>query len=418
MSIESPNHTAPINLDDEPEVVIEKPATPPEVAALPKTPENPATARIQEFATRANLTGKEGMEKKKLILLAGGLLLAVAFFVFSQFQSEPVKKHPVADQKQQQGTTAKTPTGSSTPMMDPVMPKNNDEEGNQINASDIARTKKPDYSRTSTAQTASSGEGKSLNSVPPFKDTQQKWEDPAPYGTPQSPPQNTAVGQQEANALKEASLVYVRAPQQPSNSQAEGNSEENTPALRLKEGTRIEARLEMQISSDIHEPVVAVVENTYAIGDQVLVLAGARIYGRLAQADAQGNVGVDFSEIDLLHGPRENIEAIGLSLDMGPIKGNVYGKHNGRNFLIRSMSGISSTAAMLVGNNVNGAYSESDMIRERAAENIGMAGDSQLMQLNSGTHLTVSVPANTQIYVVWMRHAKGSEKAARTSITP
>ena len=87
MSIESSNHTVPINLDDEPEVVIETPATTPEAAAPAKLPENPATARIQEFATRANLTGKEGMDKKKLVLLAGGLVLAVAFFVFSQFQS-------------------------------------------------------------------------------------------------------------------------------------------------------------------------------------------------------------------------------------------------------------------------------------------------------------------------------------------
>ena len=417
MSIENSNHTSPINLDEEPEVGIETPATTPEAAAPAKLPENPATARIQEFATRANLTGKEGIDKKKLVLLAGGLVIAVAFFVFSQFQSKPAKKHPVANQKQQQDTTTKSQPGSSTPMMDPVLPKNNDEDGDPINASDIARTRKPDYNRASTPQTASSGGGKSLNSVPPFKDTQQKWEDPAPYGSPQQP-QNTAAAEQAANALKEASLVYVRAGQQSSNGHTDGFPEDNTPALQLKEGTRIEARLETQISSDIPAPVVAVVENTYAIGDQVLVPAGARIYGRLAQADAQGNVGVDFNEIDLLDGSREKMEAIGTSLDMGPIKGDVYGKHNGRNFLIRSMSGIASTAAMLVGNNVNGAYSESDMIRERAADNLGMAGDSQLMQLNSGSRLTVSVPANTKIYVVWTQDANESEKAARASAAP
>ena len=96
MSIESSNHTSPINLDDEPEVVIETPATTPEAAAT-KLPDNPATVRIQEFATRANLTGREGIDRKKLVLLAGGLVIAVAFFVFSQFQSKPVKKHPVPD---------------------------------------------------------------------------------------------------------------------------------------------------------------------------------------------------------------------------------------------------------------------------------------------------------------------------------
>jgi hypothetical protein len=60
----------------------------------------------------------------------------------------------------------------------------------------------------------------------------------------------------------------------------------------------------------------------------------------------------------------------------------------------------------------------SDMIRERAADNIGMAGDSQLMQLNSGSRLTVSVPANTKIYVVWTQHAKESEKVARAFTAP
>jgi hypothetical protein len=150
MSIESSNHTAPINLDDEPEVEIETPATTPEAAAPTKLPDNPATARIQEFATRANPTGKEGIDKKKLVLLAGGLVIAVAFFVFSQFQSKPVKKHPVADQKQQQNTTTKSQPGSSTPMMDPMLPKNNEQEADHIDASDIARTRKPDYNRTST----------------------------------------------------------------------------------------------------------------------------------------------------------------------------------------------------------------------------------------------------------------------------
>jgi hypothetical protein len=47
-----------------------------------------------------------------------------------------------------------------------------------------------------------------------------------------------------------------------------------------------------------------------------------------------------------------------------------------------------------------------------------MAGDSQLMQLNSGSRLTVSVPANTKIYVVWTQHGKESAKVARASAAP
>ena len=306
--------------------------------------------------------------------------------------------------------------------MEPVTVTNSDQDGGKVSASDIARTRKPDYNRSSGSNDATppqhpAGGGRSLGDVPSFSDTQQKFEDPAPYkgGAQQAP----VAANQEASAMKEASLVYVRAPEQGLTGK-HADTVEELPVLQLKEGTRVEARLETQISSDIHAPVVAVVENTYAVGDQVLVPAGARLFGRMAQANAQGEVGVDFDEIDLLDGSRQKIAAIGLSEDMGPIKGNVYGKHNGRNFLIRAMSGMGSTAAMLVGNNVNGAFSEGDMMRERASDNIGMAADTQLMQMNANTHISVSVPANTKIYVVWTQHEKGTalSTAANAVATP
>jgi hypothetical protein len=68
---------------------------------------------------------------------------------------------------------------------------------------------------------------------------------------------------------------------------------------------------------------------------------------------------------------------------------------------------------MVVGNSVNGAYSEGDVIRELAADSLGMVTDSQLMQLNGGTHVSGSVPANTKIYVVWTQRQQ-----AQDAITP
>jgi type IV secretory pathway VirB10-like protein len=428
MAIENPNHTAPINLDDDagelaqqaaPVVVPETPPAPP-----PAEP-TAANKRLEEFATRANLTGKEGMDTKKLVLLGGGLIAAVLFFLFTQFQTHPVRKAKPAEQKKQQPDALTQPQqpASKTPIMEPVTVTNSDQDGGKVSASDIARTRKPDYNRPSsgshdvTPPQYAAGGGRSLGDVPSFSDTQQKFEDPSPYkGGSSSAP---GAASQEASAMKEASLVYVRAPEQGLTGKHADHGEE-LPVLQLKEGTRVEARLETQISSDIHAPVVAVVENTYAVGDQVLVPAGARLFGRMAQAHAQGEVGVDFDEIDLLDGSRQKIAAIGLSEDMGPIKGNVYGKHNGRNFLIRAMSGMGSTAAMLVGNNVNGAFSEGDMMRERASDNIGMAADTQLMQMNANTHISVSVPANTKIYVVWTQHEKGTglSTAANAVATP
>jgi len=415
MSVENSHHTAPIHLDDDAEQETVRPSSTAEEqrADRPALQEQSrASMRIQDFATRANLTGKEGIDRKMVVLLAVGLVAAVLFFLVTQFQSKPVKKSQAVEQKKQQvdNTAPSQQQKSKTPIMDPVTPKEEQDAG-RLNASDIARTKKPDYGGSQNENpphTSNGNSGKSIGDVPSFSDTQQKWEDPQSY---KSQPASTAITQtQETNALKEASLVFVQTPD-PGSSSHEGGGD-HLPVLQLQEGTRIEARLETQLSSDLHAPVVAVVENTYAAGDTVLVPAGARIFGKLSQADTQGNVGVDFTEIDLLYGSREKIEAIGTSTDMGPIQGNVYGRRNGRNFLIRALSGLGSTAMMIVGNNVNGAYSESDMIRERAADNLGMATDSQLMQLNSGTHISVSVPANTKIYVVWTQHQKGSEASA------
>jgi hypothetical protein len=429
MSVLNTNHKSPVNLDDEEPVTT--PATLPPAADVNKLPAeppgNPAESRLKDFATRGGLAGKQGGEKTKLIMLGGSVLIALLFLMFAQFgtkakksvtpETKPTEAQKQAAQSQQHA--------SNVPVMDPVHLQQQDQNGERVSPNDIARTKKPAYeSGAATRDNATGGSNRpphspassqNLGSVPPFKETQQQWENPAPYRGENASSASSA--QQEANALKEASLVYVRNLQQGSSGQATATPASDGPVLQLQEGTRISARLDTQISTDIHAPVVAVVEYTYAIGDQVMVPAGARVYGKLTQAEASGVVGVDFDEIELLDGAREKITAIGEGLDLGPIKGDVYGRHDGRNFLIRALSGIGSTAAMLVGNNNSGAYSMSDSIRERAADNLGMASDAQLMTLNANTHITVCVPANTRIYIVWTARPKAVPSKASTQAT-
>jgi hypothetical protein len=242
-----------------------------------------------------------------------------------------------------------------------------------------------------------------LGAIPSFSDTQQKWEGPQPYGD--GGHASPVLAQQMQNALKEASLVFVRAPSQSQPAGTVTHSLVDTGSvLEMTPGSRIEAKLETQISSAVLAPVVAVVEYTYAIGDRTVVPAGARVYGQLQQADRSGFVGVKFDEIELLDGQREKIEAIGAGLDLGPIKGNVYGKNTGKNFLIKAASGVGSLAAMLVGNNSSAAFSEGDLLRERVADNVGNAGDSELMSLNATSRIIVSVPADTKIYIVFTKH--------------
>ena len=365
-------------------------------------------------ATREGSEGKSGIEKSKLIMLGGGLLAAVLFLALTSLVNHSSTTKKTAEKQPGNPTQQQAPTqpkGSVTPLMETVQTNAQENTSGQVHPGDIKRTSTPapgagDYAGAALPAKPHAGSAASANTlgaIPSFSDTQQKWEETQPYGEVghASPVQ----AQQSQNVLKEASLVFVRAPSQ---SQPAGTvthaSADTGPVLEMTPGSRIEAKLETQISSAVLAPVVAVVEYTYAIGDRIVVPAGARVYGQLQQADRSGFVGVKFDEIELLDGQREKIEAIGAGLDLGPIKGTVYGKNTGKNFLIKAASGVGSLAAMLVGNNSGAAFSEGDLLRQRVAENVGNAGDSELMSLNATSRIIVSVPADTKIYIVFTKH--------------
>jgi hypothetical protein len=74
------------------------------------------------------------------------------------------------------------------------------------------------------------------------------------------------------------------------------------------------------------------------------------------------------------------------------LSGKVTGKQAGKSLLIRSSSGLGETAAMIVGApSSNSAFSENDMLRMRVADNIGNAGDEQVMRMMTLQHIIVSV---------------------------
>jgi hypothetical protein len=102
------------------------------------------------------------------------------------------------------------------------------------------------------------------------------------------------------------------------------------------------------------------------------------------------------------------------------IKGNVTGKRAGKSMLVRSLSGIGETAAMIVGApSANSAFSEDDLLRMRMADNIGNAGDQQIMQMMTMQHIVVSVPAGTEIYIIFERsQATDSATGSKTLHVP
>ena len=393
---------------------VEEPRPRPPLTTDTAMTEDRADTQPTGHATREGSEGKPGIEKSKLIMLGGGLLAAVLFLALTSLVNHSSTTKKAAEKQPSHPTQQQTPTqskGSVTPLMETVQTNAQENTSGQVHPGDIKRTSTPALgaadnlgAASPTKPHAGSAAGAiTLGAIPSFSDTQQKWEEPQPYG--EAGRASPVQAQQTQNALKEASLVFVRAPAQ---SQPAGDvthaSADTGPVLEMTPGSRIEAKLETQISSAVLAPVVAVVEYTYAIGDRIVVPAGARVYGQLQQADRSGFVGVKFDEIGLLDGQREKIEAIGAGLDLGPIKGTVYGKNTGKNFLIKAASGVGSLAAMLVGNNSGAAYSEGDLLRQRVAENVGNAGDSELMSLNATSRIIVSVPADTKIYIVFTKH--------------
>jgi Bacterial conjugation TrbI-like protein len=409
---------SPVQIEDSLEgAAAESPCQRPPIPAEPELAEALVdVTRRKPHATREGVDGKTGIEKSKLILLGGGLLVAVLFFVFTSLVNHSPSMKKASGKKANNPTELQAPgqsKGSVTPLMETARNDVQENASGQVRPGDIKRTSTPASGageiagaalpRKSRAVSAPSVD--TLGAVPSFSDTQQKWEETQPYGETSPSHTSSVQTQQSQNALKEASLVFVCVPTQSQASSAAAHpTVDAAPVLEMTPGARIEAKLETQISSAVQAPVVAVVEYTYAVGDRIVVPAGARVYGQMQQADRSGFVGVKFDEIELLDGQREKIEAIGAGLDLGPIKGTVYGKNTGKNFLIRAASGIGSLAATLVGNNSSAAFSEGDLLRERISENIGDAGDSELMSLNLTSRVVVSVPADTKIYIVFTKH--------------
>ena len=114
-------------------------------------------------------------------------------------------KQLASQQAKQEQTTP--PKGSVTPLMDTVRTPAPDNTSGQLGPGDIRRTRSLDNGADGQASLPPNLLLRSsLGAVPSFADTQQKWEDPAPYGG--TPP--AEIPQTQQNSLKEPSLIFVR----------------------------------------------------------------------------------------------------------------------------------------------------------------------------------------------------------------
>jgi hypothetical protein len=219
---------------------------------------------------------------------------------------------------------------------------------------------------------------------------------------PPPPPGQQATASSQSPDLKKPSLVFVRALEARPTIRSR-SSDKPEDILALPAGTRLVARLEAPISSAVAGPAVAVIEYNYERNGQIVIPAGAQVFGRLTQANSSGYVGLQFSRVEMPDGTTMKIEGSAMDLNFAPLKGYVSGKKTGTKFLVRSLTGLGTVASYLVGpqgSSSAGLISTNALMRERLADNVATAGQEQLNGLAFNQNVVVTVPGNTRFYIV------------------
>jgi len=212
-----------------------------------------------------------------------------------------------------------------------------------------------------------------------------------------------------ANSVK-SSIVFVRASQSTA-AVVNTAGAATTPVAEnslLPPGTRLVARLEVAATTAVKTPVVASLEYNYERDGMVIVPAGAKVIGDVQQASAEGYVSIRFHTLQMPNGQEEKIDGTGVGLDQKPLKGEVSGKNKGKKILSRTLSGVGTIAAYVVGAGgagLNRTITGETLLRDRVVGNIALAGEQELMNSAYAQNIRVTVPANTRFYVVLQKAA-------------
>ena len=201
-----------------------------------------------------------------------------------------------------------------------------------------------------------------------------------------------------------SSIVFVRA----STSAGAGTNTRQTVTSPLTQtsllqaGTRLIARLEAAATTAVKTPVVASIEYNYEREGTVIIPAGTKAIGEVQQASTEGYMSIRFHTLQMPNGREEKIEGTGVALDQKPLKGDVSGKNTGKKVLSRTLSGVGTIAAYVVGGGggLTRTITGETLLRDRLAGNIALAGEQELLNSAYSQNISVTVPANTRFYVV------------------
>lgn len=333
--------------------------------------------------------------------------------------------------------------GSVTPLLSAEL-SGQEAPNDQLTPEDIqgtAHPKAPGESASAAPESRGRPRPRALDNVPfndPALETyRRQLQSPAPDPPPAvgSYTSQTAVATSESEALAKSSLVYVRTAGMGSTGSAGGAARAAVPATErafldkrewsgLPPGTRLVARLQTAVSTAVNAPVVAVIETHYERDGEIVVPAGTKAFGELQNASRSGFVGIRFHTVQMPDGATHEIDAGAMSLTFGPLKGQVTGTNRGKQFLARTLTGVGTVAAFAVGRpggfSLAGPMDNTILLRERMAQNIGMAGEQELMNLAYNQDTVVTVPGNTRFFLVLQQGVggEGSKAGRRESSRP
>ncbi|HME31389.1 MAG TPA: hypothetical protein VKG65_01420 [Terriglobales bacterium] len=347
-----------------------------------------------------------GRDKSKSLFLLVGVCVALLLLFLGIFSRQKQKislpgENPRGEaslgRKVTPGQENSDPTKSATPMLNADVRSADPALAGQLTPEDIGRTSRTGMVPRPTAATATA-------TKPPQDYALSKVDvsDPSVGQGTTIPNPSSPSPSDSLSDLKKPSLVFVRSTEiKPT---IRPNSPEDAEEiLALAAGTRLVARLQTPVSTAVAAPVVAVVEYNYEHNGQIVLAAGSKVFGQLTQVNPSGYVGIQFSRVEMPDGAVEKVDASAMSLNFGPLKGDVSGKKTGTKFLVRSLTGMGTIASYLVGpqgSTYNGMISPNTLMRERLADKMATAGQEELNGLAFNQNLVVTLPGNTRFYIV------------------
>ncbi len=229
------------------------------------------------------------------------------------------------------------------------------------------------------------------------------------------------VNRMDAGTSSKSSIVYVRS------SESKDLSSRASPSVTassesislLAPGTRLVARLEAAATTAVKLPVVGSIEYNYERDGIIVVPAGTKVVGDVQQSSPQGYVSIRFHTLQMPDGREEKIEGAGMGFDQKPLKGDVSGKNTGKKFVSRTLSGVGTIAAYVLGAGGSGltrTVTGETLLRDRVASNIALAGEQELTNAAYSQNISVTVPANTPFYVVLQKPAINTTSSAARSV--